>query len=151
MNNNVIRIKVFPALNGDSILLDLSNYLFLIDGGYVNTFNEYLCYELKRKSEEGKRISHLIVTHIDGDHISGIIRLLEKNTNSEIINIENIWHNSYRHIKDLSVDNILTNSNGKTDLTALSRKSYLKEVIDGRHDSVGSTCQLLKYNFLTRS
>ncbi|RUT72858.1 AVAST type 1 anti-phage system MBL fold metallo-hydrolase Avs1a [Ancylomarina longa] len=134
MSDNNIRIKIFPALNGDSILLELSNNLFLIDGGYINTFNEYLFDELKGKSEEGKRISHLIVTHIDSDHISGIIRLLEKNTNSEIINIENIWHNSYRHIKDLSDNLSLKDFDGKTDLTALSGKSYLKEVIEGRHE-----------------
>jgi len=134
MNDNAIIIKIFPALNGDSILLDLSNNLFLIDGGYVNTFSDYLCDELKRKSEEGKRISHLIVTHIDSDHISGIVSLLEKNTNSEIINIENIWHNSYRHIKDLSDNLSLKDFDGKTDLKALSGKSYLKEVIEGRHE-----------------
>jgi len=134
MSDKKIKIKVFPALNGDSILLDLTTNLFLIDGGYINTFNEYLCTELKRKSEEGKSISHLIVTHIDSDHISGIVRLLEKNTNSEIIEIENIWHNSYRHIKGLP-DNLSLNSfEGKTDLTALFEKSYLKEVIEGRQD-----------------
>ena len=122
MTNNSIKIKIFPALNGDSILLDLSDKLFLIDGGYVNTFNEFLSRELKKKSEEGKRISHLIVTHIDSDHISGIVRLLEKNTNSKIISIDNIWHNSYRHIKDLSANLGLKDYEGKTDLTALSSR-----------------------------
>lgn len=131
--DNTIRIKAFPALNGDSILLDLSDSLFLIDGGYINTFDEYLLDELKRVSKEGKRISHLIVTHIDGDHISGIVRLLEKNKNNKIVVIENIWHNSYRHIKDLSDTFKLKNLDGKTDLEVLSKKSYLKEVIDGKH------------------
>lgn len=152
MSDNTI--KIFPALNGDSILLDFSNNLFLIDGGYVNTFNEYLCDELKRKSEEGKRISYLIVTHIDSDHISGIVRLLEKNTNSEIIDIENIWHNSYRHIKDLADNLSMKDFDGKTDLTALSGKSYLKEVIESRHEisaEQGSTLSALilkgKYNW----
>ena len=134
MSNNSIKIKIFPALNGDSILLDLSDKLFLIDGGYVNTFNEFLCSELKKKSEEGKTISHLIVTHIDSDHISGIVRLLEKNTNSEIISIDNIWHNSYRHIKEFSDNLSLKDYEGKADLSALSSKSYLKEVIEGRHE-----------------
>jgi len=134
MSNNSIKIKIFPALNGDSILLDLSDKLLLIDGGYVNTFNEFLCCELKKKSEEGKRISHLIVTHIDSDHISGIVRLLEKNTNSEIISIDNIWHNSYRHIKEFSDNLSLKDYEGKEDLSALSSKSYLKEVIEGRHE-----------------
>ena len=134
MSNNSIKIKIFPALNGDSILLDLSDKLFLIDGGYVNTFNEFLCSELKKKSEEGKRISHLIVTHIDSDHISGIVRLLEKNTNNEIISIDNIWHNSYRHIKEFSDNLSLKDYEGKADLSALSSKSYIKEVIEGRHE-----------------
>jgi metal-dependent hydrolase (beta-lactamase superfamily II) len=134
MNDSVIRIKIFPALNGDSILLDLSNKIFLIDGGYVNTFNDFLYKELKKKSEEGKCISHLIVTHIDRDHISGIVKLLERNINSKIISIENIWHNSYRHIKDLADNPNRKGFDGKTDLTALSEKSYLKEVIEERHE-----------------
>ena len=134
MSDKRIKIKVFPALNGDSMLLDFNTKLFLIDGGYVNTFNHYLKDELKMRSEEGKRISHLIVTHIDKDHISGIVRLLEKNTNNEIINIDNIWHNSYRHIKDLPGNFSLRDTNGKTDITALSEKSYVKEVNDGRHE-----------------
>lgn len=152
MNSNAIRIKVFPALNGDSILLEFSGKHFLIDGGYVNTFNEYLFDELKKRSEKGKTISHLIVTHIDSDHISGIVRLLEKNANSEIITIDNIWHNSYRHIKDLRDKLSLNEFNGKTDLTALSGKSYLKEVIEGRQEicaEQGSTlgALILKGNY----
>lgn len=134
MKNNTIKIRVFPALNGDSILLDSSGKLFLIDGGYINTFNEYLFDKLKKISEEGKRISHLIVTHIDGDHISGIVRLLEKNENSKIVAIDNIWHNSYRHIKGLIDELNLNNFNGKTELKGLSGKSYLKEIVEDRHE-----------------
>lgn len=137
MINNAIKIKVFPALNGDCILFESSEKIFLIDGGYINTFNEYLLGELKRKSEEGKTISHLIVTHIDSDHISGIVKLLEKNANAGIISIENIWHNSYRHIKELKEledKSSLKDFKGKTDLTSLGKKSYLKEVIRGKQE-----------------
>ena len=44
----------------------------------------------------------LIVTHIDNDHIGGIIELLKENgsdMDSKIIRIRNIWHNSYRHLQ----------------------------------------------------
>ena len=44
----------------------------------------------------------LVVTHIDNDHIGGIIELLKENGSNEnphIIEIRNIWHNSYRHLQ----------------------------------------------------
>ncbi len=134
MNSDSIKIKVFPALNGDSILIESSDKLFLVDGGYINTYNEYLSSELTKKSKEGKSISHLIVTHIDKDHISGIVRLLEKNINDKIIRIENIWHNSYRHFKELPNQLSLTKFNGKPDLSTITRKSFLKEVDKGKQD-----------------
>ena len=46
---------------------------------------------------DGKAIDLLVVTHIDNDHIGGIIELLKENGSNEnphIIEIRNIWHNS---------------------------------------------------------
>lgn len=51
---------------------------------------------------EGGAIDLLIVTHIDNDHIGGVIELLKENgsnKDSKIIEIKNIWHNSYRHLQ----------------------------------------------------
>lgn len=41
----------------------------------------------------------VVVTHIDGDHISGIIRLLEEMP----IGIGDVWYNGYRHIQSVAV------------------------------------------------
>ena len=59
----------------------------------------------------GKKITLLIITHIDKDHIGGARKLLEENgdyNNPNIIKIENIWFNGFKNLvfqKNLS-DNI---------------------------------------------
>lgn len=94
-----MKITILPANNGDSFLLETEQSNILIDGGYVNTYKEFLKPILRELNGLEKKINHLIVTHIDNDHISGIIKLIEENSNSTIIEIENIWHNSYKHLK----------------------------------------------------
>ena len=74
----------------------------LIDGGTANTYRTYLRERLIQLRNDGKAIDLLVVTHIDNDHIGGIIELLKENGSNEnphIIEIRNIWHNSYRHLQ----------------------------------------------------
>lgn len=147
-------LKLIPALNGDCFILNLKGTIFLIDGGYVDTYRKYINPELEVLTKEGYSLSHLIVTHIDADHISGVVRFLEENNKSKIIPIENIWHNSYRHLKHLkSKVNIEETSNEKP-LDSLQVKSYLKEEVDGDKNisaEQGSTLATLilngKYNW----
>lgn len=100
-----LKLKIFPALNGDSFLVVSEEGNFLIDGGYVNTYYDFLKPTLIDLGKEGKKLSLVLVTHIDKDHISGIIRFIEENKNSKIITIENVWHNAFRHIqKNVEID-----------------------------------------------
>lgn len=95
-----MNLTIFPALNGDSFLIETKDdSVILIDGGYVSTYREYVKPKLLELSKANKILSHLIVTHIDGDHISGVIKFIEENKQNEIIKVENIWHNSYSHLK----------------------------------------------------
>ena len=101
---NEIEIEVLPANEGDCILITIENedMHILIDGGTAETYRNYLRSRLIQLRNEGKKIDLLIVTHIDNDHIGGIIELLKENgtnTNPKIIGIDNIWHNSYRHLQ----------------------------------------------------
>lgn len=97
-------IKFFPALNGDSAFLKIEDYTMLIDGGYVDTYRGFIKPELLEMDSKSISLNHVIVTHIDKDHISGIIKLLKENNNSPFIKIDNIWHNSFKHIKDFNPD-----------------------------------------------
>ncbi|MEN8907747.1 MAG: hypothetical protein ABF289_17495 [Clostridiales bacterium] len=99
-----IRIEMFPAIDGDCLLVNYGNKLdlhILIDGGRKETYNSFLKKRLKEINSKGEIINLLIVTHIDSDHIEGIIELLKDNESSDtstIIKINEIWHNGLCHI-----------------------------------------------------
>ncbi len=96
-----MRISLLPASNGDCILVEYAPlHYILIDGGYVDTYHNYLLPRLKEINAQGGVIDLLVVTHIDSDHISGIIKLLEE----EIlpVHIESIWYNGYRHVQSIA-------------------------------------------------
>lgn len=93
-----LTIDVFPALNGDCFLINTEETNILVDGGYVNTYNEYLKSSLYKLASQNKELSLAIVSHIDADHISGIFKFIEENKNANIIPVRNIWHNAFRHL-----------------------------------------------------
>lgn len=87
------KFKVLKAYNGDCILIKSfdkcgNEVVILIDGGTSSTFD----YSLKKEIQELKCIDLIILTHIDSDHIGGLIRFF-KNTLINKIEIKNIWVN----------------------------------------------------------
>lgn len=96
----LIEIKSFNAKNGDSFYLYFPNEKFnlLIDGGYNSTYKDEIKLELEKIKSRGENLDLLVITHMDSDHINGIIKLIEENgTNEEsnVIKINEIWFNSY--------------------------------------------------------
>ena len=99
-----VSIKIFPAKGGDCFLLNIGRYHILIDGGYADTYRNHLKKELLSLAEKGVIINLLIITHIDHDHISGILEFLSDNGQSEspeIIQISDVWHNSYHTLPNV--------------------------------------------------
>lgn len=86
-------LNILPAYNGDSILIRTLNenqeeFVILIDGGTPSTFE----YSLKKNLNGVKTINLLILTHIDSDHIGGLIKFF-KNSLIDKIEIDEIWIN----------------------------------------------------------
>lgn len=148
-----MNITIFPANNGDSFLIETKNdSVILIDGGYVSTYKEYIKPKLLELSKTNKILSHLIVTHIDGDHISGVIKFIEENKQNEIIKVENIWHNSYSHLK--YIEDGLTFKGKSIDNMPINYllKDGLEDIKDKNISAVqGSTLASLikKFGYLT--
>jgi len=73
----------------------------LIDGGYASTFHKHISSDLSELSRLGYLLNLVVATHIDSDHISGLLAFFKKNGNSkspQIIQVENVWHNCLRSI-----------------------------------------------------
>ncbi|MEJ8553535.1 MBL fold metallo-hydrolase [Tepidibacter sp. Z1-5] len=105
-------IEMFPARNGDAFLIRLDNKKnILVDMGYIDTYKSNIRDSLQKINNENQCIDLLIITHIDEDHIEGAIEFLKENgesNNPNIIEIKEIWYNSYKHLQfdKVKVDNI---------------------------------------------
>lgn len=106
-----IKITMLPAGAGDCILIEFieEDYRILIDGGYSNTYYNYLKKKLLILREQGKKINLLVITHIDADHIGGILAFLKDNgvaNKPSIIEVEEVWYNAFFHMNKGKNQNI---------------------------------------------
>jgi beta-lactamase superfamily II metal-dependent hydrolase len=93
MTRTQTELNILPAYNGDSILIKTyvennEEFIILVDGGTSSTFE----YTLKKNLNEITKIDLLILSHIDSDHIGGLISFF-KNSLIENIEIGEIWYN----------------------------------------------------------
>lgn len=96
-------IEMFPAEGGDAFLLRFDNKKnIMIDMGYSCTYTNYIKDRLIQLKNQGECIDLLVITHIDEDHIEGAIKFFSENGKADkpnIINVKEIWHNSYRFLQ----------------------------------------------------
>lgn len=120
----MLTLHAIQALFGDAMLLqfgDAENPKFiLIDGGPKTVFREYLRDELLNIVGNQGELEAVIVSHIDTDHVKGVLDLLtdlKKNRDQgkeEFISIKELWHNSFSQTIDLDgsivnkLDQVLT-------------------------------------------
>lgn len=90
-------VHFLPARAGDCFVLEFDNKnCILIDCGYSVTYREELKPLLQKLAKKGCRISLMIITHVDEDHILGAISFLEENGDAAhptIIQVDEVWHN----------------------------------------------------------
>ena len=126
-----ITMNIFPALNGDSILVSYGSNEkkhILIDCGYVTTYNTFIKKELVEIANNGECLEKLIITHIDSDHIWGALSLLKDNQ-KKIIKIKEVWHNTFRHLfNDSQKEETVSNKNEKIVKKILSRGYFNNEL-----------------------
>jgi beta-lactamase superfamily II metal-dependent hydrolase len=140
-----IIVRILQAKHGDCILVSyegaLSTFNLLIDGGTSTTFKygprqryqgplSNLLDDLKEKQQH---VDLAILTHIDDDHIHGLIKAFEKPDYLGQL-VKSIWFNSSRlitrHFKvsDIPENNILIPDNSPE--TSTSQGNDLEELLD---------------------
>jgi beta-lactamase superfamily II metal-dependent hydrolase len=73
-----MKIRVFQSDKGDCLLITSdAGANILVDGGMSSSFQEHVQPFLGQMSEAGEHLDLLYVSHIDQDHIGGVLQLLD--------------------------------------------------------------------------
>lgn len=109
----MIKLHVVQAEFGDCFILesrsgkDSTN--ILIDGGPYQTFEKHLKPTIQKILLNGK-LDLMVLSHIDNDHIIGLLDLLAEIKNQregrkrELVKVEKIWHNSFNDLLELHTE-----------------------------------------------
>ncbi len=102
----MLKIEMLLAGHGDCLWIEYGDPAkprrVLIDGGATGTYKRALRPKLLALPEKERRFELLIVTHIDADHITGVLELLQDENTG--FNANDIWFNGYRHLPDEAPD-----------------------------------------------
>lgn len=94
----MFRITMLPAEDGDCLFVELGNqdgsFRMLIDGGRESTVPPLLALLAALPSRE-PAIDVLVLTHVDADHIEGLLKLLDDHNFPEI---GDVWFNGGEHL-----------------------------------------------------
>ncbi|EIJ35808.1 hypothetical protein Thini_3293 [Thiothrix nivea DSM 5205] len=96
--DKALTMTMLPANEGDCLLItygaDDDKKHVLIDGGLASTYKKAIKPYL---AEHGiHELELLVVTHVDRDHIEGVLSLLKDD--SLAIKVNNIWFNGWYHL-----------------------------------------------------
>ncbi|MGA1867757.1 MAG: ComEC/Rec2 family competence protein [bacterium] len=102
--STLLEVTMLPAKEGDCLLITYGHIsdkkYILIDGGRKWTYKN----SLKVLFEKLKinQLELIVVTHVDRDHIEGIMTLFE---DSKLhINVKDVWFNTYDHLKGRAIN-----------------------------------------------
>ena len=96
----MLTVEMLPARNGDALLvtwgLESTPHRMLIDGGLASAYSAVA----KRLRTLPGVIDLLVVSHIDRDHIGGVVKLLENDTFASRFGA--VWFNGRDHVEQFS-------------------------------------------------
>lgn len=145
-----MRIKILKAYNGDCILIETldenqERFVILIDGGTASTFD----YSLKKELKDVSKINLLILTHIDSDHIGGLIRFF-KNSLIDRIEIDEIWIN-HPELIDITTGSLISYGQGDNLKTLIQQKKPKSVITPITNDTPQLTRRGIQFDILSPS
>src|SRR5215468_7899909 len=95
----MFKVEMLPSAHGDGLLLEYgapaAPRRVLIDGGTEPAYKS-LKARIERLRPGDRHFELLVITHIDADHIGGIVKMLEM---SELgTKFDEVWFNGYPHL-----------------------------------------------------
>jgi len=128
-----LKLKIFQVLHGDSLLIrylgdDENSHNIFIDGGFVSTYARTVKKATKEIIEKNEKIDLFVITHIDYDHIGGVLSFIREYGKQNIVN--EYWFNCGKLHIDLSDNGKISYSQG------LELRDYLSENEQIKTDSI---------------
>lgn len=101
----MFELRTFPARDGDCLMLTWGTHgaprRLLIDGGREGTWTS-LKDAIQALPAAERVFELLVVTHIDADHIAGVIKML--NDPQRGFEFKEVWFNAYNHLREHVTD-----------------------------------------------
>lgn len=95
-------IHAIDAAEGDCLLLESDGVFALIDGGIAGNYEANVQPYLAQAISAGSRLEAIIVSHVDADHITGVLDLLADIERARAdgeprdpVQVGDLWHNSF--------------------------------------------------------
>lgn len=137
-----MKLQIFQSAQGDCLLLEGANGgRVLCDGGMAASMRQHVRDELTKLRDGGETIDVIYISHIDQDHISGALQLLEDELEWRLFDhhqaagtpirtpkaprppaIGGLWHNAFR-------DQIGKNAGEVEDLLAAAAPTLLASAV----------------------
>ena len=127
-----MKIHAINAFEGDCLLLESGGpgrRFALVDGGPPTTFDTHLGSYLQSKIGSGGTLEAVIVSHVDRDHIVGVLDLIADlearlaDGTQQTVQILDIWHNSFARTIDDGEGSIVSRLHGM--MSAAGKASFL--------------------------
>jgi len=110
-----MKLTIFQSAEGDCLLVtSKDNRNMLVDGGMIGSYRDHVAPALAALSEQGQKLDLVCVSHIDEDHIAGVLRMVEDLVDWRVHDVKvagqpglkppksvrppeigGIWHNSF--------------------------------------------------------
>ncbi|QIA20945.1 MBL fold metallo-hydrolase [Mesorhizobium sp. AA22] len=117
-----MKITLLPSDKGDCLLIEAGAVTILADGGMPGSYaSEVRGYLGKWAEDTGKQLDLVYVSHVDQDHIAGVLQLLEDTVQWRVFDhkhangqssgkppfrrppkVKRIWHNAFKLMVDES-------------------------------------------------
>ena len=137
-----MKLQIFQSAKGDCLLLEgKDGARMLCDGGMAASMRTHVRDELAKLRKANKKIDYVYISHIDQDHISGALQLLEDELEWRLFDfheqqgthirkpdaprppeIGGIWHNAFR-------DQIGKNAGDVEDMLAAAAPAFLASAV----------------------
>ena len=72
-----MKLTVFQSDKGDCLMLESGGKRILIDGGMRDSYTRHAAPTLSKLEENDEKIDLVYVSHIDRDHVFGLLQMME--------------------------------------------------------------------------